>query len=152
MREIIDAKVQRWSIPPKKLSLQMGVGVSLSLHPIDVYNFGWMNIVFFLHLLASAICSCVFIYFPCCSPAALHDLFCMSLSTSGLTLAELIKCMQNSGLYFWLSWKSWIFFKHQIRKYLFFMCCLRLSYLHNISFHQSVFCCCNSQNKGKFEN
>ena len=53
MREIIDAKVQRWSIPPKKLSLQMGVGVSQSLQPIDVYNFGWMNIVFFLHNLAS---------------------------------------------------------------------------------------------------
>ena len=38
MREIIDAKVQRWSIPPKQLSLQMGVGVSLSYTTnIDVY-------------------------------------------------------------------------------------------------------------------
>ena len=50
VREIIDAKVQRWSIPPKKLSLHMGpVKAQLSflkLFPLDV-SLSWFALQFF---------------------------------------------------------------------------------------------------------
>ena len=51
VREIIDAKVQRWSIPPKKLSLHMGpVKAQVSLYfPLDVSStLSWSALQFFV--------------------------------------------------------------------------------------------------------